>query len=248
MLGWWCGLPGRGGGPNWYDLMRARAGVQAGSAGWSGNTRPGRLGACPTYVPASSQYTDISSLEASLTGLTELTIAFWCLRTSATYSCVGRPASALNLFWRNNNVLYFQMSPGIAYCTPSIQTGWHHIAGVYNYAAGAGTGSRLKLFFDGAQQTVTSAEPPSSIGAGSGFAIGRMLDNSTVSYATGAQDDVAIWSRALSALEVWTWYDQSRRGHPDTIRRWSMMAFDAAAATFKPWFVRRSQVLGSGVY
>jgi hypothetical protein len=253
-VGWWCGLPGRGGGPNWHGLTRGGAGAQQGGAGWSGNTRPGRLGACPTYVDTSSQCTDLRPVAGALSGQTAATAAFWCYRTSLKNNAVSHGAQSGNdrfaLIWLNNDQFYAIVTSGatVGYAYKDLlgATGWHHLAMVYNYAAGAGANSRCKFYYDGVPQTLTlGAEPPSAIPTATAAWSGYYWTGTAHNYSTGPQDDVVFWNRALSAAEVRAWYDQSRRGHPDTLRRAPVSEF---GTPFLPAFADGSVLVGSGVY
>lgn len=61
--------------------------------------------------------------------------------------------------------------------------------------------------------------------------------------------DAWLWGRALSAEDVASFHDQSRRGHPDTLRRSrNVTSFYAPKAPFQAAWRRRRQVLGLGIH
>jgi hypothetical protein len=88
---------------------------------------------------------------------------------------------------------------------------WTAIVGVFVsgsdvtvYLNGVGTGS---------SGTASSMNAPTAMNIGSDASAGSFLAGS-VALATA-------WNRALSASEAWQFYDQTRRGNPDTLRRYS---------------------------
>ncbi len=88
-------------------------------------------------------------------------------------------------------------------------TGWHHVAIVYDGSlTGAGT-ARLKLYIDGVNSALTIGTgglPATLQPSTAPFEIGRWQGIGR--YWDGAVDEVAMWSRALSATEVLQLYQR----------------------------------------
>lgn len=97
------------------------------------------------------------------------------------------------LVFTNNSTFAYVVS------TSSVIDGnWHHIAGTYD-------GSNVKLYIDGVYQGASALS--GTVNAGTNIGIGRASDigDNTPNY-SGMIDDVAIFSRALSASEVASLY------------------------------------------
>jgi concanavalin A-like lectin/glucanase superfamily protein len=71
---------------------------------------------------------------------------------------------------------------------------WHHLALVYN-------GGPFTVYEDG-NVIYTNAYPPDTTGVWDTTALGAVVRAAPASFFTGKMDDVAVWARALSQVEV----------------------------------------------
>ncbi len=105
-----------------------------------------------------------------------------------------------------NDDIFVRINDGsnpYAYTTGNILTNniWHHVAMVFD-GAQTGNANRLKLYFNGALQTLTfSGTVPTSTGSDSTpLLIGKYTEGSA--YLSGATDDVRIYNYARSEKQV----------------------------------------------
>ena len=257
LIGWWLSLPGQARGLTFRDLsgLRRAHGTHSGGVTWSPATRPGGLGPAPTYVSASSQYTDLSALDTAIDGLTACTLALWVNRTAGTFAGFTRGSNAaklrFGLMWFSNNTIYGLCDNGTVdgYTVTSANTsaGWRSLALVYD-ASEATAADRLKIYLDAVRLSASATGTiGSSIQSTTGLAVGRIPSGGSYGYQTGAADDVAVWNRALSATEIAAWYRSSLTGHRGLLRQ-TRLPVTGAAVTFNAGRVRRAYVIGGGVH
>ena len=125
--------------------------------------------------------------------------------------------AARELRFKVTDVLLQAARPGIP--EAQLQTGvWHHVAGVYNGAAGVGAGQAM-IYLDGRIRDVHTGSDASS---GSGLqgpvrsqqaAIGAKGTLAGSNFA-GAVDDLAIWRRALEPVEIKSIYQAGASNAP----------------------------------
>lgn len=85
--------------------------------------------------------------------------------------------------------------------SPSITTGsWHHLAAVLPSGANNLTG--VQLYLDGAPITFTAPSTPHVATGGGNLVLGEAANSPGFQPYNGAIDDLAIWSRGLSANEI----------------------------------------------
>lgn len=242
LLGWWTGLPRAVMGQTWFDVTRGEPGTHQNAPSWSGNTRPGRLGSCPSYVAASSQWTALPDLDrdkslGGMDGLATCTVAFWVYRTPGTHSNFGRGVTTATRFvitWHTTNQLFAAIGTPTNAINANAASGWNHLLATYDGNAGS---VKFQIYLNGVQQTwqagnnVSATTIPTATGTGLGRTIG-ITDLADIRYATGSYDDLAIWNRTLSADEARAWYVASMLGHPETLRRLSRrVIFQLAGAS-----------------
>jgi hypothetical protein len=253
-VGWWLAAPPLEGGRQWFDLLNRNHGTLTNAPAWVGPSgRPGGYGALS--FNGTSQYADCGAVLSGSPA--KVTVAGWMNRTStsalAFFGWGGTTQNRLGPLWFTDGNLYF-FGEGGNNNFPAVAlagTGWHHVALVYNGALAAG--SRVAGYVDGRSQTLSGGgtDTPTYDVIGT-FRIGEEADFGR--YTTGYHDDVTVYSRALSATEVFALYEQSRRGHPDTLRWlgqriWFPPSPAAGGATFQPAWARGSnQWIGPGVW
>jgi hypothetical protein len=93
--------------------------------------------------------------------------------------------------------------------TASALDGWHHFSMVFD-GTQTGNAARLKLYFDGVQQTLsfTGTIPATAPGIASTGYLGYDIQNAT--FLKGSMDDVRVWNKALTAQEIWRLYDMGQ--------------------------------------
>jgi hypothetical protein len=112
-----------------------------------------------------------------------------------------------------SGAMYFDVDNGTTNSYASLGTGtlstgnWYHIVAVYN-GSGATNADKLKVYIDNIQKTLTfSGTLPSRTGLTNtaNFTIGKMQ---STTYYNGNIDEVLIWNRSLSPLEVTDLYNR----------------------------------------
>lgn len=90
-------------------------------------------------------------------------------------------------------------------------SGWHHYVMVYSNSAG--TGNRVKMYYNGAEMTLTSAAADAStspFATDIGVRIGNDNDGTAATAWKGDVDDVRIYNRAMTAAEAAAIYSSGR--------------------------------------
>ena len=163
------------------------------------------------FASASSQ--DLKITDAAQTGLDitgNLTIAAWVYKsaTGTVQIIAGKDTSDPNrgyiLFAHSNNSFYFRVSPNgsapltqVASTTTLSANTWYHIVGVYN-------GTDLRIYVNGSLDCTPVSYSGGIYNNTTNFIIGSAAGGN---YWNGRIDDVAVWSRALSADEVLALYN-----------------------------------------
>lgn len=156
---------------------------------------------------------------ASLDVTTKLTIAFWMNRTSSTkvhwgkWALTGAENKGYLLQIYTDNLIYWAFSTDTSDTKYQVSsaavdyTGWHHLAGTYN----AGT---VVIYVDGVAigSTLASGPLPTTL-ANSNSPFGNRYAGTH--YSTGQADCVLVYSRDLSAQEIYS-LAQSRVCNPNT--------------------------------
>jgi hypothetical protein len=259
---WWLRVPNSGwsGGLTFRDLARGgrmpNDGILTSGPTWVGpKGRPGGCGAL-SFVQASTQKVVLAKTIALSTSATVLgwTVAFWAIQAADNDNgmVLGDDTDTSNFVWLSNTV------GGVRYrsnnnedsnwtVSGANRTVWSHYVLVQRW--GSNVAGTPELYRNG-----------QSLGTGT-FSNGitmRVLGQGYTSGSfgfSGSLDDVAVYSsRALSAAEVFALYNQSRRGHPDTLRwlgqrTWFPPSQAAGGAIFQPAWARGSnQWIGPGVW
>jgi len=232
LLDWFRVIPPWAGGPRWYSLASVRTGTLTNmdaASGWQTTVRQGGDGQMRF-----DGTNDVVVLPGTATGALDLlgpfSIMAWVLLTDLTttnHNIVNKGYTS------GTNVvqLYFSVgtTPARLVCgnfsagdhfvqaTTLLTTTWTHVVCTYD-------GSTWRLYINGAPdaQTATSAPPHSAANVAIG---GQEEDGATFSgFWAGALDDILLWNRALSDVEILSAYRLSRRGWPGVLRRQYDMA------------------------
>jgi hypothetical protein len=242
---WWRVLPGRAGGPTWYDLMGEHPGTLANmttavTSGWSATSRPGGDGDLRfDGVNDAIQVTGLLGSPAAIT------VSAWVYLQTA-----GTNGSEVISLGDVVSVRLDQTSTGLAcayYIGGSVWnqtifaafyagTGWHHVAYVVNPA-----GSSQVVYVDGlpvASTTFSNAIVYTGLGANT--FLGQHGNAEAGFVWVGHLDDARVWQRALSASEVAQVYRESQAEDPALLVRLFPVAIPppstASRALFFPFF------------
>jgi hypothetical protein len=228
---WWLPLPQTCGGTKMYDLMGLCHGtltsMTGGTSGWFSTMRPGSLAQQTIRCANTSAGVTLAAIPARLRLTWPITIAFW-MRT------VGTPdnnAGVFGLYVNNSNsspflslaLIYTNPNFAIAYdnagslatvaTTLAVPSSWTHVV------VTATTTTSVAAYVNGqlnVSQTNSSATNP-TYGATAQMCLGNFVGASR--NPNCEIDDCSVWNRLLSPAEIWSLYDQSRRGYPDMLNR-----------------------------
>ena len=124
---------------------------------------------------------------------------------------------------------------------PTLQT-WEHIAIIFN-----GVTSTTRVWRDGAEQTGAANNFVGAATATNTLVFGARRDLNAVTQLDGQLDDIAIYTRALSANEIQQLYLLGRGGMYERRRR-TLRRVAIEQAGFRAYWARRnSQIIGGGV-
>ncbi len=215
LLAWWIVLPGRSGGGRLVDLWGKYHNSLVNGASWiAPQGRPGGLGAIGLNA-ALSQY--ISTPLLPPIGANARTFAIWGWYDPANTGVRVLTDWGTTAVIGNRNLLYFAAGDshpkyeffGSTLTSSNVTTGgvWNHYCAIYNGTAAA-------LYINGL--FAGSASPSLNTAAGP-MRIGYSIDNG--GPWPGYLDDIRVYNRALSAVEVMALYQESRLGYPNGLLR-----------------------------
>lgn len=264
-LAWWLGLAGLGRGDRLPDLALGRAATLVNGAAYAADRRPGSLGG-EVYL-AGDAGGDTAALDRpAILGAAAVaaTSADWTL--ALWYKQAGVAEDAPIVFGSEHfappgvAIVHERSVDGLAmfangdggYAESAQVTladgDWHHAVFVADSAAGD-----FRCHKDGVAVDARSYPTAwGSIALSSRFVSGYRWDGGTTwAWAQATVDDLSAWPRAFSAADAAALYEQSRRGHPDTLRRLSRRStflMAPPAATFRAGWLSPSPSPGTGVY
>lgn len=235
-VAWWLALPGTNyGGARWYDLAGSNHGTLTNGPAWRGTSRPGGWGHL-LFDGVNDRVDVADAAPLDLTG--PLAVAFWMNLTGVTAEQV--------VVSKGTSAGYFieVISSKVGFAAGSLEmfsaatlapNRWTHVVCTYNLAT-------MIVYLDGASSnsTANATAPAANTDL---LRIGAYSNNGLC--VAGAVDDVAIWSRALSAAEVALDYRLSRQGYPGLLVRAGWPA--AAAAAGATFVAREPLVVGQAV-
>jgi hypothetical protein len=225
LAGWWLPLPNSQGGGTLFDLT---------------GRYPGTLTAGPTWAPGPTP----GSVALEFDGSNDYVRGGdWFYHDAFTVSCWFRSdnvaAATKNIALKRNvgtaagtnewqlvtgssNVQLAAWNSGggatvmnITGATTLVNGVWYHVTGVV-----PGNGGTGKIYLNGVEDA--SGTQTAAVGnSASEVQFGALSGGGGARYWDGRIGDIRIAGRAYSAAEAWALYDQSRRGHPDTLRRYT---------------------------
>jgi hypothetical protein len=224
LVAWWLGLPNNSGGSRLFDL--------------TGRYSPGTLTNGPTWAPGpDAAFRALSFDGTDDTAAFPLTASF--PRTAGTVFLRARSTTASGIrqmfMWRvdgSNEIglvdfngtfglnLACQYNAGgtnknVGYATSLTTNEWASLAVVWD----AGAASVLRLYLNGRE--VGTAATGLGTMSGSNPLFYHIGGANGSDYFLGQIESTLLWERALSAGEVAALCDQSRRGYPDLLRRYT---------------------------
>lgn len=232
---WWLPLPSNSGASTLIDIAGRNNGTLANGTRWS--TTPYKFSA--VAFDGVDDSIDFGGYQPAVTS-----VSWWMRRASAAnHSVIAIGADS----WDSSGwtlscfeylgTLYFRTVAGAfgQYSETAPTAGeWAHYTVIRNDT----TGDPFKVYRNG---RVVGSHATGGTGTGvlrvGGTSGGRFPGDVT---------DLRMASRAWSAAEVWQLYDQSARGHPDTLRRWSWQQWAAQAVAgggFQSAWARGSNVV-----
>jgi hypothetical protein len=176
---------------------------------------PGKLGQALSF-DGSNDFVGVGDIGV-IDGVANATLSGWIKRgaTNAhiTFGKHDTSSGRFAINFYNDGNVYFNVGDGSG--TPyayfvSNDTDWHHVVMAYD-GSQSGNANRLKVYFDGVQQTLTfSGTIPATTYASSidEFRIGRNASNGF--YSNGFIDEVRLYTRTLSTSEIVALYNASR--------------------------------------
>jgi hypothetical protein len=231
-VGWWMRIPNSGwsGGLIFRDLVRNKKpndGTLVNGPTWTGSRgRPGGYGA--VNLDGSNDYVNFGDNTAfEFASGQAFSIACWFKGISSVNQTGFLTKGYDSLFGANDTPWYLfrwnqNATPGsmdwflrsgsgdtILAATGMTDDKWHHLVATYDGASGA------QLYIDGNSKATSTSVTAAAYGTNSSpLILGTHIGN----YFNGLFDDLSVWKgRTFSAVEVRALYDQSRRGHPDTL-------------------------------
>lgn len=235
-VAWLLAVPNWMGGGKWVDLTGHSSGTitnPSGSTGWrTSQRRPGGFGSMLINGTGSTA----NGISFPLVQPTVYTAAMWVYLiassqlTSLVIGSNDTGANAGHLINQRPGITPFglQINSG----TFSSQRGntvpstgvWYHVAVTY---AGSSAG-QVKIYLNGNDDSGTATAVAATSGGSQSF-VGMVAAFSGIQ---GYTDDIGVWNRVMSAAEILSLYNQSRRGYPEAlnwIRTPGMLAKPPAA-------------------
>ncbi len=237
LVSWWLPLPSNLGGGTLFDLKGKINGTLTNGPTWAGG--PTGCGSS-VLLDGSDDYVGFGDV-TTFDGFTSLTIAGWFRPDSIANTASGRrwvskwgdavgewsfilsqvDGDGGKLVWVVGNPAQGALSGYQTTNTVLTANVWTHIVATW-----VGPGDAFAIYVNGVAvaQTLLAAQSVAIIGdSSSHFRFG--LDSDSVNGLLGAMTDVRAYSRALTASDAYRLYEQSLRGNPDTLRRWSRRAY-----------------------
>lgn len=237
LVSWWYPLRNRMGNAVLFDLAGGRHGTMVNTPAWTTGPMAGGKPTASLQFNGSSQY-------LSATNLTDLsgsgTICWW-MRPGAAYN----DGTIHGIFGQNDGAGHY--FDGQKYSDGNFYFGWNGAAGdqrvvvsaaaVYplnawgHYTLTWSSGGASTLYFNGLS-VASNGGTTSTLNLASPFAWAKQGPVNT--YFSGQMTDLRYYARSLSAGNAMDLFDQSERGHPDTLRRWTARTWIAVTPPASP--------------
>lgn len=239
LVSWWLNLPSlSGGGTTFRDIAGSNHGTltsmatpSTSTSGWNRTTRRGGWG--HLAFDGTNDYVGVpSSTQFDFAG--DFSVSAWIYATASTafVDAVSRATSSLAQQWALEQIsgsridFYLQTSGG----TYRAQNTTKWSVNMWHFVVGTLTGTTVRVYVDGVVggTTATITGSFSSL-PGTKVAMGAAGQN-PANYWPGAIDDVRLYNRTLSALEVLALYQGSLQGYPQTLNRIQLVGNAPVAA------------------
>lgn len=239
LVAWWLGLPNNSGGGTLFDLCGQRPATLTNGPAWSPS--PGgfaglSLDGTDDYAvadpfrfdPATSGYTYSAWIKPAFASSSGTRRGLICWRAGGI---VGGDQSRVRLIWLDGSSgFYLDDKARYAFSgKPSFASGEAHHIAFTRTAAGGG-----QYYWDGSPLSTTTVIDLGGIEPANTYPIYIGLDSENSAAWSGGLWDTRVYSRALTAADHAGLYDQGRRGHPDTLRR------------YRPWVAVLGAAAGGG--
>lgn len=222
----WQVLPRLEGTSTWYDLLGRHPGTLVNGTAWGGTLRAGGTG--EVRFDGATTYVDVGQTQDYYSGAqTTLTASVWFQPTTAMLTAANarlysfqRSAGSLGWALQTSNTTGFlearyrnaANSAVTLTGTTALDTGWH--LGTFVVA-----GSVATLYLDGKQEgTASDVDAANTFQAGAVPAVLGSFDGSTNTWG-GACDEMRLYLRALSSLEVASLWNIGRQGSWSLLNR-----------------------------
>lgn len=253
LAAWWPGLDGQSGGRTAFDAAGISHATLSSDTTWLSGV--GQFAALNVPVGAVGQPTP-----RAVTGPT-FTVSGWAQATSLGAGVYG---SVLFGIYRSNALGEYTF---VNFSGTSVAL-WSYAGSGSEYHAGTAFGSSVNnqwkyytfvrtgnsgnyyLYIDGVLIGSTTSGAAWITGGVPYLHIGGRPDVAGCAWG-GPFADVRVYSRSMDAGEAAALYDQARRGHPDTLRRWSprVRRMRTPETAFNPaWAYGSNRLFGGGVY
>lgn len=256
LLGWWPNFAPLDGGQYQYDVARRSDAALTNGPAWVA----GPNGLAAVLYDGSNDYASVS---LDLSAYSALTLAFWLWWDA--YANDDHMALEYTADGVANSGFYVDpnQSAGVAEVAtgPAVSVGtwrftrpsaaaWHHYVCAFDRSVSTGlTG----VYIDGQLVTRTGGSSGTPGGNFANSTLYVMSRAGSSLFGAGRMGDFRVTAgRAVGDAEAFALYDQSRRGHPDTLRRFSPVSYFLGSApagtTFQPaWAAGCNQFFGGGV-
>lgn len=254
LMCWWLVLPGLNGGLRWTELVRGASGVLTGGPYFTGSVRPGGYGqvsfdGSDDRVVIANKYPLIGGAE---------TISVWVYGTS--WSANKTIFANQNGASDNNMTVEIGRTANrisVLHTGSAVHTGannvpgtnqWFHIACVRTGSSGSWS---ISSYINGLLDSTTNSigtnpyplDTPNVWIGGNPNISGR--------YLGGAVDDLRVYSRGLSASEIYQLYQNSKAFNPGLLTRITPMYWfgdTSTEQTIAPSSIQSEEVFGSPIF
>lgn len=220
-----------------FDTIGGHHGDLVGDA----QTIAGKFGAALDLDSGSDDYTNHPNTEIGW-AVSKFTVSAWVLlkSTAANSAICGYFPTAGDqawfLRWRQSNTTFrFSVRAEGSGSDTSTFSSTFNTADVWKHVVGVADGANLILYVDGVQSGTPTAFTGVTEDRSTTFRIGQA---GTTSSNNNKIDNLMVWDRALSALDVaWLYRDTFAMFKSIPIELWVGSVGTAAAATSNPWYV-----------
>lgn len=233
LVAWWLPLPSNKNGSRWFDLKGRYHGTLTGvpatpspwNAGCNGLPAFELPGTDDVYVAAAANPIGVAdSFTICVRHLSRATPGapyYICVRGQDGFGNGWSAAVYVDTSNRFNGAIVIEtgdVETGVGPTAAATLGVWHDVAFTWNRSTGG-----LQLYLDGGTAATATSTADDLRSSTFGFGIGSpesaALESGT--WGRGLYQEVAVYTRVLSASEVYARHRQAMAGYPDLLRRWS---------------------------